>query len=99
MKGWLTSISSAAMYLTSPIFETVSLTSGVKATGEKTATPPPWSLTRVPRPPMWKWPKREKGTDRVVMFFVISRMTITSDGFDGMSFEVMMAGFDIFVRL
>lgn len=90
----LTSMSRAAMYFSSPIFETVSFTSGVKATGEKTATPPLWSLTRVPRPPMWILPNLENGTERVVMFFVISRMTITSDGFEGMSFEVMMAVFD-----
>lgn len=78
------------MYLSSPILETVSFTSGVKATGEKTATPPLWSFTRVPRPPMWTWPNRAKGTESVVMFFVISRITITSDGFEGMSFEVMI---------
>lgn len=83
-------MSRAAIYLSSPRAETVSLTSGVRATGEKTATPPLCSFTSVPRPPIWICPNRENGTDRVVTFFVSCRMTITSDGFDGMSFDVMI---------
>jgi hypothetical protein len=40
-----TSASRAAMYLTSPILETLDLTSSVNATGEKTARAPDRSRT------------------------------------------------------
>lgn len=43
----------------------------------------------VPRPPMRKMPKRAKGAERVVMFGVMSRMTITAEGLLGTSLDVM----------
>ncbi len=44
----------------------------------------------VPRPPTLKRPKREKGAEQVMMLGVTLRMTITSDGLDGMSFDDML---------
>jgi hypothetical protein len=41
----VTSASRAAMYFTSPISETLDLTSSVRATGEKTARAPDWRRT------------------------------------------------------
>jgi hypothetical protein len=73
------------MYLTVPSEETFDLTSGVRATGEKTAREPVAILTIVPRPPILRWPKRRKGTLRVVMLGVTSRMTMTFAGSEGMS--------------
>lgn len=43
----------------------------------------------VPRPPTRKRPKRAKGTERVVMLGVMSRMTITAEGLLGTSLDVM----------
>lgn len=48
-----------------------------------------WDIPIVPRPPMRKSPKRLKGTESVVMLGEMSRMTITSAGLLGMSFDVM----------
>jgi len=45
----------------------------------------------VPRPPTRSWPKRRNGRDRVTMFGVTLRMTITSEGFAGTSLEVIIA--------
>lgn len=44
----------------------------------------------VPRPPTRRTPKRENGVDKVVMLGVMLRMTMTWDGFAGMSFDVMV---------
>lgn len=46
-------------------------------------------LPAVPRPPMGNRPKRRNGTLNVVTFGVMSRMTSTSSGFDGMSLDDM----------
>lgn len=46
----------------------------------------------VARPPIFIRPKRRKGTERVVTFGAMSRITITCSGFGGMSFDVMVAG-------
>lgn len=46
-------------------------------------------LPIVPRPPTRMRPKRAKGTERVVMFGVMSRMTITAEGLLGTSLDVM----------
>lgn len=43
----------------------------------------------MPLPPILAVPNREKGTENVAMLGVTFRMTITSDGFCGMSFEDM----------
>ena len=85
-----TSISGAVMYFSSPIAATVSLTSGVNATGENTATLPSRRRTNVPRPPTFILPNLAKGTERVVISGVTFRITMTSAGFDGISFEVML---------
>lgn len=66
-------------------------TVGVRATGEKTAREPDWSRTIVARPPIFILPNRKKGTERVVTFGAMSRITITSSGFEGTSLDVMMA--------
>ena len=79
------------MYLTVPNDSTFDLTSGVRATGEKTAREPDWSLTRVPRPPTLMWPKRKKGVENVVICGVMSRMTMTLAGSEGISFEADLA--------
>jgi hypothetical protein len=43
---------------------------------------------------MRKSPKRRKGTENVVIFGVTLRITITSEGFAGISFDVIvMAGY------
>lgn len=47
------------------------------------------NLPIVPRPPTRKRPKRAKGTERVVMLGVMSRMTITAEGLLGTSLDVM----------
>ena len=47
-------------------------------------------LPAVPRPPMGKRPKRRKGTEKVTTFGVMSRMTMTSSGLDGMSLDDML---------
>lgn len=44
------------------------------------------------RPPTLKRPKRLNGREQVVMFGVTFRMTITSEGFEGMSLEVIVNG-------
>lgn len=59
----------------------------MRATGLKTAREPEVRRTKVARPPILRVPKREKGTEKVVMLGVRSRMTMTSAGFWGMSFE------------
>lgn len=74
------------MYFIVPIDCTLDLTSGVRATGEKTAREPVFSLTMVPRPPILIKPKRRKGTLRVVIVGVISRITMTFAGSAGTSF-------------
>jgi hypothetical protein len=51
-------------------------------------------LPIVARPPIFIRPNRRKGTERVVTFGAMSRITITSSGFEGMSFEVMIAVLD-----
>jgi hypothetical protein len=70
----------------------------VRATGEKTAREPVAILTMVPRPPILRWPKRRKGTLRVVILGVTSRITMTLAGSEGMSFaadlEVILEGVD-----
>lgn len=43
----------------------------------------------VPRPPILKRPKRLKGEEQVVILGVTLRMTITSDGLEGMSLDVI----------
>lgn len=84
-------MSSAVMYFTSPSSATFCFTSSVRATGEKTAREPFSRRTIVPRPPIFMRPKREKGTERVVMVRgTTSRITITSAGFAGISLEVIM---------
>jgi hypothetical protein len=84
-------MSSAVMYLTSPISATFCLTSSVKAVGEKTARAPDCRRTIVPRPPTLIRPNREKGIEKVVMVFgITSRMTMTFDGSNGTSLDVMM---------
>ena len=65
---------------------TLLLTSSVNATGEKTAREPLRSFIRVARPPILRRPKRRKGTERVEMVGVRSRITITLEGSEGMSF-------------
>lgn len=47
-------------------------------------------LPIVPRPPTLNWPKREKGAEQVMMLGVTLRMTITSDGLEGISFDDML---------
>lgn len=83
------------MYFRMPIEATLDLTSGVRATGEKTARAPVSSLTNVPRPPILSDPNRKKGTLKVVIEGVTSRMTMTLAGSEGMSFaadlEVIIA--------
>lgn len=44
----------------------------------------------VPLPPMGIFPNRRNGTDRVTMFGVMSRMTITSEGLVGMRVDDMV---------
>lgn len=44
----------------------------------------------VPRPPILILPKRLNGTLHVTMFGVTLRMTITSDGFAGTSFSMVI---------
>lgn len=109
-----TSMSGAVIYFTSPISATVSFTSWVKETGEKTAMPPDWSLTStdvnvairfcfqrashvpsVARPPIRRIPILQNGRDRVVMFGVILRITITSDGLSGTSFPILLEVIDL----
>ena len=65
-------------------------TSGVRATGEKTAREPVTSFTMVARPPTLKRPKRAKGAERVIRSGWIWRMDITEEGSVGRSF--WMAG-------
>lgn len=77
-------MSGATMYLRVPEDCTFDLTSAVRATGEKTAREPDWSLTRVPRPPTLMRPNRRKGVLKVVIAGATSRMTITLAGSDGM---------------
>ena len=45
----------------------------------------------VPRPPILKRPKRANGAEHVMMLGVICRITITEDGSEGMSLEVILA--------
>lgn len=89
-------MSGATIYFNVPIEDTLVLTSGVRATGEKTASDPVLSLTRVPRPPIFIKPKRLKGALNVVIEGVTSRMTVTLAGSEGISLaadlEVMLAG-------
>ena len=47
-------------------------------------------LPIVPRPPTLNRPKRAKGAEQVVMLGVTFRMTITDDGSEGMSLDVMV---------
>lgn len=47
-------------------------------------------LPIVARPPIFILPNRRKGTESVVTFGAMSRITITSSGFEGMSLEVML---------
>ena len=42
------------------------------------------NIPRVARPPTLTTPKRANGSENVVMFGVISRITITSEGFGGL---------------
>jgi len=44
----------------------------------------------VPLPPTLKRPKRAKGEEQMVMLGVSLRMTITLEGSEGMSFDVMV---------
>ena len=44
----------------------------------------------MPRPPTLRRPKRMKGAEHVIRFGVISRMTITLEGSEGMSLDVMV---------
>lgn len=44
----------------------------------------------VPLPPTLKRPKRANGAEQMVMFGVSLRMTITLEGSEGMSLDVMM---------
>lgn len=45
----------------------------------------------VPRPPTLRRPNRRKGAEHVVILGETCRITITLDGSDGMSFDVMLA--------
>lgn len=45
----------------------------------------------VPRPPILRRPNRRKGAEHVVILGETRRMTITLDGSDGMSFDVILA--------
>ena len=45
----------------------------------------------VPRPPTLKCPNRLKGAEQVVTLGLTLRITITEDGSDGMSLDVMVA--------
>lgn len=47
-------------------------------------------LPIVPRPPTLNWPNRANGAEQVTMLGVTRRMTITSDGLEGMSFDDML---------
>ena len=57
-----------------------------------------WSLDKripiVARPPTFILPKRRKGVERVVRPGESSRITITSDGLAGMSFDVIVLDID-----
>ena len=44
----------------------------------------------VPRPPTLRYPKRLNGAEQVIIFGVMSRITIDVDGFAGMSLDVMV---------
>lgn len=48
----------------------------------------------VPRPPTLKRPKRANGAEHVTMLGVTWRITITEDGSEGISLEVMLE-FDV----
>lgn len=88
------SISGAMRYVTGGFGEmerSFEETVGVRATGENTAREPDWRRTIVARPPIFIRPNRRKGTERVVTFGAMSRITITSSGFEGTSLEVMIA--------
>ena len=50
----------------------------------------------MPLPPILKRPKRLKGVEQMVILGVTFRITITSDGFVGMSLDVML---DIWINL
>lgn len=53
------------------------------------------ALPIVPRPPTLKRPNLEKGAETVMMLGVILRMTVDSDGLEGVSLEVMMVDEDL----
>ena len=48
----------------------------------------------VPRPPILRRPKRANGAEQVVMLGVTLRITITEDGSEGMSLEVIVSLYD-----
>ena len=49
------------------------------------------NIPTVPRPPIFILPNRQKGVEKVTMVLgTISRMTMTLDGSEGMSLEVMV---------
>ena len=49
------------------------------------------SIPIVPRPPTLKRPKRANGAEHETMLGVIWRITITEDGSEGISLEVIFA--------
>ena len=53
----------------------------------------------MPRPPILKTPALKNGTERVTILGVMSLMTITSDGFDGMSLDDMAKSFGVALEL
>jgi hypothetical protein len=67
----------------------VAFTSGVGATGEKIRRELDVGRTIVARPLTFVLPNRENGKERVVRFGESARITMTSAGLDGMSFDVM----------
>jgi hypothetical protein len=67
----------------------VAFTSGVGATGEKIRRELDVRRTRVARPLTFVLPNRENGKERVVRFGESARITMTSAGLDGMSFDVV----------
>lgn len=48
----------------------------------------------VPRPPTLNFPKRANGVEQVIKLGVTLRITITLDGSEGMSLDVMVGTFD-----
>lgn len=44
----------------------------------------------VPRPPIFRRPKRAKGAEQIVMLGVTFRMAMTDDGSEGINLEVML---------